>query len=61
MMAELIVLSSVVLAVVFVIAWLVRPEFRSWLERPAQRFVANAREADRLRRAGRLVRKGTSN
>jgi hypothetical protein len=35
---DLIVLASVALTVAFVVAWLVSPALRAWIERPKHRF-----------------------
>ena len=46
MIAALIVFGSAVFGVAFVLAWLVRPDLRAWLERPKYRFQANVRQYD---------------
>ena len=38
MISDLIVLASVALAAAFVVAWLVSPGLRAWIERPKHRF-----------------------
>jgi hypothetical protein len=45
--ASLIVLGSIVSGVVFVLAWILRPEVRTWLERPKYRFQEDVRRYDR--------------
>jgi hypothetical protein len=45
-MIDAIVLSTIVCTVVFVAAWLLRPDLRAWIERPKYRFQANVRSYD---------------
>ena len=45
-MIDAIMSITVVFAVVFVAAWLVRPDLRAWIERPKYRFQANVRSYD---------------
>ena len=49
-MIDVIVSITIVFAVVFVAAWLVRPDLRAWIERPKYRFQANVRSYDRAQR-----------
>ncbi len=49
MIADIIVISSIVFGVAFFGAWLVRPDLRAWIERPKYRFQANLRQYDRDR------------
>jgi len=60
MIAEIIVLGSVGLAIVFTIAWLLRPDLRAWIERPNHRFQAELRQYDRVQCEESGSRKGTS-
>ena len=46
-MIDAIVFTTVVFAVVFVAAWLARPDLRAWIERPKYRFQANVRSYDK--------------
>jgi len=46
MIAEMIVLGSAVFGAAFVLAWLVRPDLRAWLEAPKHRFHANVQKYD---------------
>jgi hypothetical protein len=50
-MMDAIVLTAIVCAAVFVIAWLLRPDLRAWIERPKYRFQANVRSYDQAQRA----------
>jgi hypothetical protein len=45
-MIDAIVLAAIVSSVVFVAAWLLRPDLRAWIERPKYRFQANVRSYD---------------
>jgi hypothetical protein len=45
-MIDAIVSITAVFTVVFVAAWLVRPDLRAWIERPKYRFQANVRSYD---------------
>jgi hypothetical protein len=48
---DVIVLAVAIFTVVFVIAWLVSPALRTWIERPKYRFMENVEAHDRkLRR-----------
>ena len=49
MIVNLIVFSSVAFAVVFFIAWLLRPDLRAWIERPKYRFQLNVQSYDQIR------------
>jgi hypothetical protein len=44
---DVIVLAVLVFTVVFVIAWLVSPALRAWIERPKYRFMRNVEAHDR--------------
>ena len=50
-MMDAIVLTAMVCAAVFVVAWLVRPDLRAWIERPKYRFQANVRSYDQAQSA----------
>jgi len=45
-MIDAIVSITIVFAIVFIAAWLVRPDLRAWIERPKYRFQANVRSYD---------------
>ena len=45
-MIDAIVLAAIICTVVFVAAWLLRPDLRAWIERPKYRFQANVRSYD---------------
>jgi hypothetical protein len=47
MIANLIVFASLALAVVFGVAWVVRPELRAWIERPKYQFQDAVQGYDR--------------
>lgn len=50
-MIDAIVFTAIVCAVVFVAAWLLRPDLRAWIERPKYRFQANVRSYDQAQSA----------
>ena len=50
-MMDAIVLTAIVCAAVFVVAWLLRPDLRAWVERPKYRFQANVRSYDQAQSA----------
>ena len=50
-MMDAIVLTAIVCAAVFVVAWLLRPDLRAWIERPKYRFQANVRSYDQAQSA----------
>jgi hypothetical protein len=50
-MMDAIVLTAIACAAVFVVAWLVRPDLRAWIERPKYRFQANVRSYDQAQSA----------
>jgi hypothetical protein len=54
MIGSIIVFGSIVFAAGFVVAWLVRPDVRAWLETPKHRFQVNVRRYDHW--AGRQTR-----
>jgi hypothetical protein len=49
---DAIVLAAVLFAVVFFVAWLVRPDLRAWIERPKYRFQADVQNYDRVAKRG---------
>ena len=49
MITDLIVLASVVFTVAFIVAWVVSPALRAWIERPKHRFHDLSRGYDRSR------------
>jgi hypothetical protein len=50
-MIDAIVFTAIVCAVVFVVAWLLRPDLRAWIERPKYRFQASVRSYDQVQSA----------
>lgn len=50
-MMDAIVLAAMVCAAVFIVAWLLRPDLRAWIERPKYRFQANVRSYDQAQSA----------
>ncbi len=48
-MIDVVVLTTIVCAAVFAAAWLLRPDFRAWIERPKHRFQENVRSYDQER------------
>ena len=44
---DVIVLLAGLFAVVFVIAWIVSPKLRDWIERPKHRFLADVQSYDK--------------
>lgn len=50
-MMDAIVLTALVCAAVFIVAWLLRPDLRAWIERPKYRFQANVRSYDQAQSA----------
>jgi hypothetical protein len=46
-MAAIIVIGSIVLGAALVLAWLLRPDMRAWMEEPKRRFQDDARRYDR--------------
>ena len=46
MMMDFIVLASIGFAAAFVVAWIVRPDLREWIERPKHRFQDHVRRFD---------------
>ena len=46
-MAALIVIGSLAFGVALVLAWLLRPDLRVWMERPKLRFQDDTRRYDR--------------
>ena len=55
-MMDAIVLTAIVCAAVFVVAWLLRPDLRAWIERPKYRFQANVRSYDKAQSASEQSR-----
>jgi hypothetical protein len=51
MIANLIVFASLAFALVFVLAWVVRPDLRAWIERPKYQFQDAVRGYDRAQQA----------
>lgn len=47
MITDLIVYLSLGFAIVFGIAWWIRPDFREWIERPKHQFLENVRRYDK--------------
>jgi hypothetical protein len=45
-MMDTVVITAGICAAAFVIAWLLRPDLRAWIERPKYRFQANVRSYD---------------
>jgi hypothetical protein len=45
-MIDLIVFSSIGFLAVFLIAWILRPDLRAWIEKPKHRFQANVQSYD---------------
>jgi hypothetical protein len=62
-MMDAIVLTAIVCAAVFIVAWLLRPDLRAWIERPKYRFQANVRSYDQaqcaLGQRGAKAKSGT--
>lgn len=58
MIAAVIVIGTLVLAVAFCLAWLIRPDVRARIERPKHGFHANVQAYDRSRRAQSDVERG---
>jgi hypothetical protein len=53
-MTDTIVLASLLFALVFLVAWLLRPGLRAWIERPKYRFQSNVQSYDQAqKRTGR--------
>ena len=50
-MMDAIVLTAIVCAAAFIVAWLLRPNLRAWIERPKYRFQANVRSYDQAQSA----------
>jgi hypothetical protein len=46
-MAAVIVIGSIVFGAALTLAWLLRPDLRSWMEEPKLRFQDDARRYDR--------------
>ncbi len=54
MIEDLIVFSALAFALVFLVAWLLSPRLRAWIEKPKHRFQANVQDYERmLKRGGR--------
>lgn len=49
MITNIIVFSAIGFAAVFFIAWLIRPDLRTWIERPKYKFQANVQSYDHMR------------
>ncbi len=52
MITDIIVFAAIIFAVVFFVAWLLRPDLRAWIERPKYRFQANVQNYDNTQREG---------
>ncbi|HWE05748.1 MAG TPA: hypothetical protein VG274_03515 [Rhizomicrobium sp.] len=50
-MIDLIVFSSIGFLAVFFIAWMLRPDLRTWIEKPKHRFQANVQSYDQEQKA----------
>lgn len=50
MITDLIVLASVLFTAAFIVAWVVSPNLRSWIERPKHRFHELSQGYDRSQR-----------
>lgn len=59
MIINVIVVSSLVFAIAFLVAWLRVPRLRAWIERPKYRFQANVQSYDE-KQAARLDTPGRS-
>jgi len=51
MMTDAIVIVSLLFALVFFLAWLLRPGLRAWIERPKYRFQANVQSYDQAQKS----------
>jgi hypothetical protein len=60
MIADVVVLASVVLTAAFVAGWLVSPSLRAWIERPKHRFRDAVRQYDVEQCSARSVRQSYS-
>ena len=49
MITDIIVWTSAGASLAFVIAWIVRPDVRAWIERPKYHFLASVQQYDRAR------------
>jgi len=52
MIVDVIVLSSIAFAVIFLAFWLKLPELRAWIERPKYRFQSNVQSYDKVQKSG---------
>jgi hypothetical protein len=50
--SNVIVCASLALAVVFMVAWVAKPQLRAWIERPKYQFQDAVQGYDRAQRAG---------
>ena len=50
MITGIIVGAALVFAAGFLVAWLVRPDLRTWIERPKYRFQADVRAYDQVQK-----------
>ena len=48
MIASIIVIGSALFGLAFVLAWLLRPDLRTWLEAPKQQFFDRVEQYDRM-------------
>jgi len=53
MITDIIVFSAIGFAIVFLVAWLIRPDLRVWIERPKYRFQSNVQSYDHIRAGAR--------
>ena len=60
-MIDLIVFSAIAFVALFLVAWIVRPELRAWIEKPKYCFQANVQSYDQsVKTAESSGRKGRS-
>ena len=59
-MENVVVFSSIAIAVVFVAAWMLRPDLRAWIEKPKYRFQRNVQSYDHIRAAAPVRKEGKS-
>jgi len=50
MIFDAVVILSIVMSAAFTLAWLLRPDFRAWVEQPKHVFDAQLRQFDEERR-----------
>ena len=49
MIFDAVVIGSIVMSAVFTVAWMLRPDFRAWIEQPKHVFAARLRQYDQER------------